>query len=209
MSAGPLEIDHFIYATPDVDATARELGERLGVEFRPGGRHPQWGTRNAILPLGGRLYFEVIGPDESASEVPGGRILGLDALASPRMMWWAVRPFLMPLTCGEFETAGFIPGDVLPGRRERPDGSVLTWQLTDPRVRLLDGVLPMVIDWEEGEHPGEDDSGVTLGGFELRHPDHARLAPVFETLGLPVVRAGDVPGIVVHLDSPAGRVTLS
>lgn len=204
----PLELDHLLYATPDVDATVADLERRLGVRFDPGGRHPDWGTRNRILPLGDRLYLEVIGPDEAQTEAEGRRILDVDRLDAPRMAWWAVRPFLMPLTCGEFETAGFVPGPVIRGRRELDDGGTLAWQITDPRVRLLDGILPLVIEWEGGVHPGAGSSGVTLESLRLEHPEHAVLSPLFTDLGLPRVEAGDAPALVATFATPGGPVTL-
>lgn len=205
----PLELDHLLYATPDVDATVADLEARFGVSFSPGGRHPGWGTRNAILPLGNRLYLEVIGPDEAQPEAEGRRIVGVDRLSEPRLAWWAVRPFLMPLTCGEFETAGFVPGPVIEGRRERADGTTLVWQITNPRVRLLDGLLPLVIDWEGAAHPGAADSGVTLKEFVLRHPDHGSLSPTFVELGLPKVDPGEAPALEATFATPNGLVTLS
>jgi hypothetical protein len=204
----PLELDHLLYATPDVDATVSELEERLGASFNPGGRHPGWGTRNRILPLGGRRYLEVIGPDEEQPGADGRRILDVDRLGEPRMAWWAVRPFLMPLTCGEFEAMGFVPGEVIEGRRELQGGGELVWQMTDPRVRLEGGVLPLVIDWEGAEHPGEADSPVELAGLRLEHPDHERLSAAFRELGLPEVHAADAPGLVATLATPRGAVTL-
>lgn len=206
--AEPLELDHILYATPDVDATVTELEIRLGVPFSSGGRHPQWGTRNRILPLGDRRYLEVIGPDAAQPEAEGRRILDVDRLETQRVAWWAVRPFLMPLTCGEFETAGYVPGEVIEGRRELPSGEALVWQMTDPRIRLEDGLLPLVIDWEGAAHPGEEGSGVTLADFRLEHPEHARLTATFHDLGLPPVHPGEAPALVVTLDTPKGAVTL-
>jgi hypothetical protein len=203
-----LELDHLVYATPDLDATVADLTERLGVAPRPGGRHPGWGTRNAILPLGGRCYLEIVGPDEGQPDTAGRRVLDVDRIERPHMAWWAVRPFLMPLTCGEFETAGFVPGPVIEGRREIDGGRDLVWQITDPRVRLLDGVLPLVIDWEGAAHPGEDRSGVTLKELRLEHPEHARLSPVFQDLGLRPVHPGDAPAIVAVFDTPRGAIEL-
>jgi hypothetical protein len=205
----PLELDHLLYATPDVDATVAELEGRFGVEFRAGGRHPGWGTRNAILPLGDRTYLEVIGPDEAQPETEGRRILDVDRLGRPRLAWWAVRPLRMALTCGTFETAGFVTGPVIQGERRQGDGSRLVWQITDPRVRLLDGLLPLVIDWEGASHPGAEGSGVTLTEFRLRHPDHATLSPTFVALGLPPVHAGTAPELAAVFDTPNGAVTLS
>lgn len=200
----PLELDHLLYATPDVDATVAELEDRLGAPFHGGGRHPGWGTRNRILPLGSRTYLEVIGPDEAQAGASERPILDVDRLTEPRLAWWAVRPFLMPLTCGEFETVGFVPGEVVTGRRTLDDGSELVWQITDPRVRLVDGLLPLIIDWEGAAHPGAGSSGVELTTFRLEHPDHAALNDVFPDLGLPGVQPGDVPALVATFRGPTG-----
>jgi len=204
----PLELDHLLYATPDVDATVAELETRFGVSFQGGGRHPGWGTRNRVLSLGDRRYLEVIGPDEAEPDVEGGPILGVDRLDGARMAWWAVRPFLMPLTCGEFETVGFVPGEIMTGRRALDDGGELVWQITDPRVRLLDGILPLVIDWEGAAHPGADPSGVTLKALRLEHPEGEELTRRFAELGLPGVHPGALPAIVATFDTPAGEITL-
>lgn len=205
-----LELDHLLYATPDVDATVAELEERFGVPFGPGGRHPGWGTRNRILPLGDRLYLEVIGPDEEQVARGVEPLMEAHRLDGPGLRWWAVRPFLMPLTCGEFETAGFVPGEVVEGRRELEGGGVLTWQITDPRVRLLDGLLPLVIDWGMSEvHPGDDPAAaVVLRDFRLEHPDHPRLSPLFQSLDLPPVHPGEAPGLVATFETPNGTVEL-
>ncbi len=204
----PLELDHLVYATPTLDATVAELATRFGVTPKPGGRHPGWGTRNAILSLGGRCYLEIIGPDEAQPETSGNRVLDVDRISEPYMAWWAVRPFLMPLTCGEFENMGFVPGPVIEGRRDLEGGGHLVWQITDPRVRLFDGVLPLVVDWEGAAHPGESHSEVNLRELRLEHPEHARLSPAFDELGLRPVHPGEAPAIIAVLDTPQGVVEL-
>lgn len=209
-SQDKLELDHLLYATPDVDATVAELEERFGVPFGSGGHHPGWGTRNRILPLGDRLYLEVIGPDEAQVARGVRPLMDADRLEAPGLRWWAVRPFLMPLTCGEFETAGFVPGEVVEGRRTLEDGSELSWQITDPRVRLLDGLIPLVIDWGMSRvHPGDDPAAaVVLTDFRLEHPDHERLGPVFRTLDLPTIHPGPVPALAATFETPNGTVVL-
>lgn len=208
---GELELDHLLYATPDVDATVADLEERFGVEFAGGGRHLAWGTRNRVLPLGNDLYLEVIGPDETQPDMAGKRILGLDEIERPHLAWYAVRPFLMPLTCGEFETEGFIPGEVIAGRRELPDGGELAWQMTDPHVRLLDGLLPLVIEWDLGSaHPGSTATpGISLADFRIEHPDASELSDTFVLLGLQPVHAGEAARIRATFETPNGRVELT
>ena len=54
-----MRIDHVIYATRDLDATAARLEAELGIVARGGGRHTGIGTENRIFPLGGG-YLELI-----------------------------------------------------------------------------------------------------------------------------------------------------
>ena len=204
----PLPLDHLLYGTADVDSTVADLEERFGTSFRTGGRHPGWGTRNAVLPLGGNTYLEVIGPDEAQKDVDGGPILGVERLTEPRLIWWAVRPSHLRSAVSVFTSAGFRTGAVIDGARTRPDGTRLTWSLTDPRVVELDGVLPMLIDWGSSPHPGAEASPVRMVGLELLHPDGGRLSPLVRDLGLPSVSVDARPGLRATFVTPNGTVVL-
>lgn len=207
----PLALDHLLFATPDVDETTRDLEERFGVAFGPGGRHLQWGTRNRILSLGDDLYLEVIGPDEEQPGMAGRRILDLDRLETPRLAWYAVRPVVIEETTGALVAAGFTPGEVVHGRRELPDGGELSWQMTTPYVRLLEGLVPIVIRWgPDSTHPGSVPTpGVSLAEFRIESPNASRLSPTFARIGLPEVVRGECSRLVATFDTPQGRVALS
>jgi hypothetical protein len=54
-----MRIDHVIYATRELDATAARLEAEHGLTAKGGGRHAAIGTENRIFPLGGG-YLELI-----------------------------------------------------------------------------------------------------------------------------------------------------
>ncbi|MCW2985323.1 MAG: hypothetical protein JWR63_2893 [Conexibacter sp.] len=54
-------IDHLVLAVTDLDAAAARLTAATGLAVTPGGEHPDWGTRNRIVPLGrGHGYLELV-----------------------------------------------------------------------------------------------------------------------------------------------------
>src|SRR5215813_15496206 len=84
-------IDHLVYATPNVDRAVNELERRLGVRASAGGKHPKWGTRNALIALGEHSYLEIIGPDPDQPPPEKSRPFLIDALEASRLVTWAVR----------------------------------------------------------------------------------------------------------------------
>ena len=57
-----MHIDHltFVAGPQGLQATVDELSEVLGREFKDGGFHPRFGTRNNILPLTDGRYLEAV-----------------------------------------------------------------------------------------------------------------------------------------------------
>ncbi|HYX19468.1 MAG TPA: VOC family protein, partial [Thermoanaerobaculia bacterium] len=61
------ELDHLVFATPDLERTVDALEASLGVRAAEGGRHVAEGTRDAVLGLGPSSYLEILGRDPGQS----------------------------------------------------------------------------------------------------------------------------------------------
>ncbi len=202
-------LDHLVYATPHLERTLDDLERALGVRPLPGGAHPAWGTRNAILPLGPATYLEVIGPDPARQE-SRPVIFQLATLSSARLVTWAAKGSgLTALVAGALGH-GIRLGALMQGARERPDGTRLSWELTDPLTVVDDGLIPFFIDWGASPHPAtSSEAVVTLEEFRAEHPEPERVGARLALLGAELaVAAGPRPRLVATLLSPAGVVTL-
>jgi hypothetical protein len=201
-------LDHLVLATPDLAATVADFARRTGVSPAPGGTHLGLGTRNFLVSLGGTAYLEIIGPDPEQSDPDGPRPFGVDALAGPRAVTWAVSTPDLDAAVAEARAGGYDPGPVRSMRRRRPDGTLLEWRLTDGESAHPSGLVPFLIDWGSSAHPSASGLPVTpLLRLSASAPDPAEIAPLLVAVAatLPVV-AGPV-GLTFTVDSPRGPVT--
>ena len=204
-------LDHLVYATPDLDQTCCQLGESLGVAPMPAGHHPGWGTRNALLGLGAHMYLEVIGPDPGSPGPQAAPPFNIDRLEGPQLVTWACRGTRLETILQRAYRLGLDLGCVLSGSRNQSDGSTLTWTLTDPHMPRAAGILPFFIDWGDSVHPASSaPTGCTLLSLQAEHPDPDLLTPILEGLGLslPIIR-GDRPKLLARLACPRGQVVLT
>ena len=203
-------IDHLVYATPDL-ALGIDTAERLfGVRASPGGQHPGEGTRNALIALGPTSYFEIIGPDPEQPKPERPRRFGIDELKAPRLTTWVAKGTDLEKFVQDAAAHGVKLGAVIPGSRRRPDGVVLSWRYTDPRVILGDRIAPYFIDLGVSPHPSASAArGVTLLSLRAEHPDADRVQGVLRQLGLDLqVGRGPRPALIATFDSPKGHVEL-
>jgi Glyoxalase-like domain len=135
-------LDHLVYATPDTHATVDRLEMEIGVRATAGGRHPAWGTMNALISLGSRVYLEIIGPDPDQPSPSEGRLFELDSLARPCLITWVARAENLQATVAAAKAEGIDLGGVEERSRQRPDGSQLHWKMTDPRKGRGHSTLP-------------------------------------------------------------------
>lgn len=201
----PLALDHLLIGAPDLASGVAWVADHLGVTPTPGGRHPGFGTHNALTGLGGARYLEVIAPDpEGAGLAP--HFAWLTACTTPRLATWAVAALdLAPIASG-FEERRVRHSEILAGSRRRPDGSLLEWQMLFPDENE-GGVVPFFIRWQDpSQHPALTlDHALGFESLSLVHPEPERLTKIFAAIGLDArVEEGEAPRLLATIRGPLG-----
>jgi hypothetical protein len=206
-----LRVDHLVYAAPALDPAVAGLEDLLGVRAVPGGRHPGEGTRNALIPLRPEAYLEIVAPDPDQPAPRKPRWFGIDGLVAPRLAAWAAKGTGLDQLVARAARAGLTLGRVREGSRQRPDGAILTWQLTDPPATVADGVVPFFIDWGSSAHPsGAAPREIELVSLRAEHPEGDRIAAALLRVGMSFeIEVGPAPALIATLKTPRGRIVLT
>ncbi|MFF8726101.1 VOC family protein [Streptomyces sp. NPDC015171] len=208
MNAIPPLLDHLVLATPDLGATVAEFARRTGIVPAPGGVHLALGTRNQLVGLGGRSYLEIIGPDPEQPAPTGPRPFGVDRLAAPAVLTWAISPPDLDAAVAGARAVGHDPGPVRPMSRRTPDGAVLRWRLTDTGPGEGAGLVPFLIDWGDSPHPAASGLPVTpLLAVSASAPDPERVRGPLAALGTSLALATGPVALSFTLDTPNGPVS--
>jgi len=206
-----MTLDHLVYGVPDLGQALEKIAGRLGHTPQPGGRHEGLGTHNAILPLAGEMYVELIARDPDAPEPNRPRPFGLDQLEGPRLITWAVRSRSIEADTEAARKRGFDPGPVIAMSRRAPTGELLEWKLTLRAKPFGDGLLPFVIDWGTTPHPAASQTEeVRLVEFSARHPEPQLIGDALGALGVELtVESAPEPGLSARIRGPEGDSLLS
>jgi glyoxalase-like protein len=178
-------IDHLVYTTPGLKNGMDEIEALLGIRPVPGGRHPDFGTHNALLSLGPTTYLEVIAPDPELPVVDRGLPFGMSHHQESKIATWASCSESIENLADAALRAGLDIGKVELGSRLKQDGSLLTWKLTNPNAMLLDGAIPFLISWGKTPHPAVDlPRAGELTGFRIEHPQPDRVRHALAIMGV-------------------------
>jgi hypothetical protein len=218
----PTVVDHVLLPVADLEEGARTLRERYGLQAIPGGRHPNVGTANMIVPLG-RQYLELIAivdSQEAAASRLGKRITA--AVDEGRMFVdWAIRTHDLDGMRSKLLAAGWDLPPVSEGSRRRPYGQLLHWRTQDVNTGASRIAVPFVIEWAvpAGLHPGEAAAEHPSGATALRRVaigarDPARVRGQLQLMlgdsDLYEVRAAASDGVEeLVLDSPHGELVVN
>ena len=140
-----IELDHVLVAVTDLVAAATRFAEAHDLDSIPGGRHPDWGTANRIVPLGA-TYLELIAAIDpvEAAESPLGRWVAGSATASGRLLGWAVRTTKLDEIAQRLD---LVP---VAGSRATSTGDVLHWRTVGVDEAIADPSLPFFIERASG-----------------------------------------------------------
>ena len=202
-------IDHLVITAPTLESGAVFVRQTLGVEMLAGGKHPRMGTHNSLLRLGDSTYLEVLSIDPDAPKPDRPRWFELDSLkpdSQPRLATWIARTTdIKAATEAGNETLGTV---------EAMSRVALNWLITIPEDGRfnLDGVAPMLIEWNTHSHPAASmpDSGCSLTKLEIFHPQPERISALLSSIRLegPIFvsppLAGGSPHLVAQIQTPTG-----
>lgn len=206
-----LQLDHIVWAVPDLDEGIRTIADLTGVEPVSGGKAPgREQSHNALISLGGGSYLEIFSPARAGG---GGRWGRLIEDGQPRIVSYAlqVRDRFAQLKSAIAARNYSFTGPRAMGR-VRPDGGAVNWELLNVAGTPLDDALPFFIDWlGSTPHPSESSpQGVTIDSFVVAHPKGAELADIYRGLGIGTpVLGSNKASINLLLDTPRGKVWLS
>jgi hypothetical protein len=161
-----MHLDHISYATSHdsiVDVIQR-IGSQLGASFIDGGIHPQFGTRNFVLPLKNSRYIEVVCPlDHPASDkYPFGQLVTKKAEAGGGWLSWVVAVD----DVSKIESK--LDRKAVDGHRKKPDGKDLYWKQIGVLDTLEEASNPFFIQWSSDFHPSsERDSDIDVSSIEI------------------------------------------
>lgn len=181
-----MQLDHIMYAVPNLDEGVADIAARTGVQPAYGGPHPGRGTHNALLSLGDSRYLEIIAADPAQADV----VSDLDGLDAPRIKTWAVATDAFGQVQRVCDARGLTCSRVAMSRNT-PAGPTLNWELLFVSGHQFGELFPFFIDWLESPHPAATTlRGGSLQSFCVEVPDPAAfeaLLAAFHIDGVQVV----------------------
>lgn len=182
-----LQLDHFRYTVPNLDAGMHDIVGKLGAQPEYGGR---LGTHNALLSLGASQYLEIIAPDPAQSGTAGD----LEGFSEAAITGWVVQTddfAAVEKTCSEL---GLACRKVAMSRNT-PAGPTLNWELLFVSGHGFDDLFPVFVDWLESPHPAATTlQGGTLASFIVetrRLTEYRDLIAAFGIEGIVVTEGPD------------------
>lgn len=140
-----MHLDHVIFAVSDLESASRRFADDYGLQVTGGGEHPEFGTRNAIVPVGLGQFIELMAVADRRSLHPLAVALSDWLKEGDRVVALCLRPEDLDAV------AERLSAPIIPAERHNPDGVVLRWRLAGVEAALGPERLPFFIDWQGAE----------------------------------------------------------
>ena len=205
----PSDLDHLVYAVPDLAAGVAAMAALLGVAPTPGGPHVGLGTRNYLVSLGESCYLEIIGPDPDQPQPARPRPFDIDRLPGGRLVSWAIHDRDLERRVEAARAKGFDPGPIQSMSRRSPAG-LIEWRLSLRSEPGGDGLVPFIIDWGKTPSPALSSvKGCSLVALRAEHPDPDAVSAMLAALGLKLdLSRGTTPALIARIATPRGEIDL-
>lgn len=204
-----LELDHLLWEELRLDEGERRFAERTGVIPAFGGDHPDTGTHNSLLSLGGGRYLEIISLDPAhlrAASLPEQAVLAF----KPKLYTFGVRTHDLALVERLAGAGGLTVSRPHNVSRRVPDGTILKWQTIVLEKHEFGDFMPFFTRFDGMLHPSETaPQGCNLLEFSVGHPQYQELSRLYTALKLNVpVFESEYPLLLAVVATPKGIITL-
>lgn len=212
-------IDHFVYATPDLDQTVTDISQATGVTAVFGGEH-DIGTQNFLVSLTRHgqktgTYLEIIGASTARTTPIEHDFFGLQTATSPYVSAFCIpldragsTPATSPVVAAINDYAG-THRSVNQQERKNAAGELLTWLLLPPQTGVHISPVPFGISWGSTAHPAETTGpSLELIRAAVHTPDPMALSRLYRDLGITVPVAAGKAHISLTINGPNGEITL-
>jgi len=204
-------IDHIVYAVPDLEFAIDDLEKRTGVRPVLGGTHTSQGTKNALLNLGNTCYLEILSTDKNNVDIKPPRWMGIDLIDRPTISRWSLKSSDLQKDSTVLQKYHSDMGTIHAGQRKMTNGQLLTWEMMMPLSNPKVEVIPFMTDWQQSvSHPTDqlsDDCQICK--IQFIHPEPKLINMVFYELDVNIkVAKGASAAILLEIQTPNGIVIL-
>ncbi|MGB4958857.1 MAG: VOC family protein [Saprospiraceae bacterium] len=178
-------IDHIVYSVLDFEKAIFDIERQSGVKPVIGGKHQLWGTKNALLHLGGECYLEILAKDEDNLEFTGEMWMGIDLISKPQITRWALKSNDVQNDSKILSQVDDHLGQISGGQRKTSSGDILSWKMILPLSHSEVDIIPFMTDWSESAyHPSVHlEEGCQLLSLTLYHPMPSKIQNILSDLG--------------------------
>lgn len=206
----PSHLDHIVWACHELKQGISYIEKLTGAKVFLGGRHTNYGTHNAILPLSANAYLEIIAADPTSKNC-SKKWMAVDLIDKPKITRWSIQSENLVSHSQILKSLSPELSEIINGRRKQKNGDILIWKMTNPGNKPVVSPAPFLIDWgDTGQHPCQNlPIKCSLNEIQISSDEPNKYTSLFKSLNLNVkINKAKQNTILVKIKSPKGIVTL-